>query len=101
MAGAAAGCVIGAALGVAVDDYERRRELLAEMGEAAEKAAVRVPKLSDIVQMTRDGVPANDILAQIQSSCENYDATEDDIKYLAVNNVDPAVITEVQLRRSN
>ena len=103
VAGAAIGAATGALVGGAAGANEDRREQQAQVQTAAAMAAaqqaqLRAPGYADIVQMTRDGVPEANIIAQIRSSGAAYNPSPDDLRYLSQNGVSSAVMMEVQSR---
>jgi hypothetical protein len=103
VAGAAIGAATGALVGGAAGANEDRREQQAAVQASAvaaanQQAVARAPSLPDIVQMTRNGVPEVNIIAQIRNSGVAYNLNADDVTYLSQNGVSSAVIAELQSR---
>jgi len=97
--GAATGAAVGGLAGADADRQENNAKIqAAAAANAAQQAQARAPSLPDIVQMTRNGVPEPNIIAQIRNSGVVYNLTPDDITYLSQNGVSSAVIMELQSR---
>jgi hypothetical protein len=105
LAGAAVGGAVGAGTGALVgsseDHHERVQQARADAyasaaNAAAQQAAANAPKLTDVVAMTRNGVPEANIITQIRNSGAAYRLSTDDITYLSQNGVSSAVIMELQ-----
>jgi outer membrane lipoprotein SlyB len=94
--GAATGAAVGGLAGADQDRQERREKV--QVAVATQQALARAPSCSEIVQMTRNGVPENNIILQIQNSGVAYNLTSDEISYLSQNGVSSAVIAELQSR---
>jgi Glycine zipper len=95
--GAATGAAVGGIAGADADRQEHRAQVQAAAATAAaQQAAIRAPQYTEIVQMTRNGVPDANIIAQIRNSGAVYNPSPDDIMYLSQNGVSSAVIGAVQ-----
>jgi hypothetical protein len=103
LAGAAIGAATGAAIGgLAGHEEDRAEKRIADQQAAyvaaAQQQAARAPTYQEIVQMTRNGVPEGNIIAQIRNSGAAYNINADDITYLSQNGVSSNVILELQSR---
>jgi hypothetical protein len=93
---ALAGGLIGAAAGgIGGALVDANKEKKAEQNAAAAVAA-RAPSLEEIVQMTRSGVPDNQIIDQIRTCGMVYHLTSEQLIYLNQNAVHQPVIDELQ-----
>ena len=103
--GGLAGTVIGGVAGNSVDQDERREKdhRLAVAEARADAAAAPPPAaplgMSDVMQMSREGMADNVIINQIRSTNSSFLLSVEDLRLLQANNVSPRVIAEMQLRR--
>jgi hypothetical protein len=98
--GAAAGAGLGGLAGADADHRERKAEIQATAAaQAAQQVQARALRLDEIVQMTRNGVPDANIIAEIRNRGAVYALTSDDLSYLSQNNVSSPVIMELQAPR--
>lgn len=97
--GAAAGGVLGGLVGNEED--RRDREALEQRARDAEsRSTVGSPVgLSDVVQLTKDGVGEEVIINQIRTTGATFQLSTEDLRTLQANNVSPNVIKEMQNRR--
>jgi len=93
---ALAGGLIGAAAGgIGGALVDANKEKKAEQTAAAQVAA-RAPSLEDVVRMTQQNIPDNQIIDQIRTSGAVYHLTSDQLIYLNQNGVHQVVINELQ-----
>jgi hypothetical protein len=93
---ALAGGLIGAAAGgIGGALVDANKEKKAEQAVAAQVAA-RAPSLEDVVRMTMQNIPDNQIIDQIRTSGAVYHLTSDQLIYLNQNGVHQPVIAELQ-----
>src|SRR5437899_4686182 len=102
--GAAGGAGVGALAGHAEDRAERRdaQQVAAvqqAQHQAAQDAAAKAPRLDQIVDMTRNGVPEANIIAQVRNSGAVYELNDKDLVDLSSNGVSSSVIMELQNSR--
>jgi hypothetical protein len=86
--GAGAGTLAGAGVDIARDKKAQRA--------AAADVALRAPSLEDVVKMTQNAVPPNQIIDQIRSSNVVYRLNSDQVIWLNQQGVNQAVISEMQ-----
>jgi surface antigen len=79
--GAALGTVGGAAVGSGLDENDRRNEARWAQTHAALNAQPPV-SINDVVNLTRNGVSEDTIIAQIRTTGSTYRLSADDIIYL-------------------
>jgi hypothetical protein len=94
--GAAIGAGLGGATGALVGNSEDRHEERQE-ARAAAVAQARALGLTDVAQMSRQGVPDDIIINQIRTSPTAFQLSGTDIVWLRENHVSDAVIREMQL----
>jgi hypothetical protein len=85
--GAGAGTLAGAGVDIARDKKAQRNAQA-----AANEAVARAPSLEDIVSMTQNGVPPQQIVEQIRTSGVAYRLTSEQIIYLNRQGVDTRVV---------
>lgn len=95
LAGAAIGAGGGALAGAGVDIARDRKAQKAAQAASAQ-AVARAPTLENIVSMTQNAVPPQQIVEQIRTSGVIYRLTADQIIYLNRNGVDTRVINALQ-----
>lgn len=95
LAGAAIGAGAGTLAGAGVDIARDRRAQKAAQAASAQ-AIARAPTLEDIVSMTQNAVPTQQIVEQIRTSGVIYRLTADQLVYLNRNGVDSRVIIAMQ-----
>ncbi len=95
LAGAAIGAGAGTLTGAGVDIYRDKKAQKAAQQASAE-AAARAPSLQDIVNMTQNAVPPQQIVEQIRTSGAVYRLTSDDIIFLNRQGVNQQVIIALQ-----
>jgi hypothetical protein len=95
LAGAAIGAGAGTLTGAGVDIYRDKKAQKAAQAESAERVA-RAPSLEDIVNMTQNAVPPQQIVEQIRTSGVAYRLTADQIIWLNRQGVDTKVINALQ-----
>ena len=86
--GAGAGALGGAAVGAA---HEKKAERV-----AAAEVAARAPSLTDIVTMTQQAIPPEQIINQIRTSGVVYTLNSQDVVWLNQQGVNGAVISAMQ-----
>jgi hypothetical protein len=89
--GAGAGTLAGAGVDIAHDKQAQRNAQA-----AANEAVARAPSLDDIVKMTQNAVPAQQIIEQIRTSRVIYRLTAEQIIWLNRQGVDSRVINALQ-----
>ena len=89
--GAGAGTLAGAGVDVARDKRAQRNAQA-----AAADVAARAPSLDDIVSMTQNAVPPQQIVEQVRTSGVMYRLTADQIIWLNRQGVDTRVINALQ-----
>lgn len=97
--GALAGGAIGAAAGMLTGagvDIARDRKAQRNAQAAANEVAARAPSLDDIVSMTQNGVPPEQIVEQIRTSGAVYRLTSNDMIELNRQGVNSRVILAMQ-----
>ena len=83
-----------------VDREERQAEVqTAQAYAAAQQAQAKAPRLDEIAQMSKNGVPDANIIMQVRESGAGYNLSSDDLVYLSRNGVSSAVIMELQSRK--
>jgi hypothetical protein len=93
---ALAGGLIGAAAGgIGGALVDANKEKKAQQTAAAQVAA-RAPSLEDVVRMTMQNIPDNQIIDQVRTSGAVYHLTSDQLIYLNQNGVHQPVISELQ-----
>jgi hypothetical protein len=93
---ALAGGLIGAAAGgIGGALVDANKEKKAQQTAAAQVAA-RAPSLEDLVRMTQQNIPDNQIIDQIRTSGAVYHLTSDQLIYLNQNGVHQQVTQELQ-----
>lgn len=92
LAGGLIGAAAGGLTGAVVDANKEKK---AERAAAA-VVAQRAPTLEDLVRMTREAVPDNQIIDQIRGSGAVYNLNSDQLIYLNQNGVHQPVISELQ-----
>jgi surface antigen len=105
--GGLAGTVLGGVVGNDVDNEEKKQnetrlavaETRAAVAEARAPGAQTPLGLTDVIQLTRDGVHEDVIVNQIRGSGSTFQLSNEDVRFLTSNNVSPRVIVEMQHRR--
>ncbi len=95
LAGAAIGAGAGTLAGAGVDIARDRKAQKAAQAASAQ-AIARAPTLEDIVNMTQNAVPTQQIVEQVRTSGVIYRLTADQIIYLNRNGVDTRVVNAMQ-----
>jgi hypothetical protein len=95
LAGAAIGAGAGTLTGAGVDVYREKKAQKAAQAASAQ-AVANAPSLEDIVHMTQNAVPPQQIVEQIRTSGVMYRLTADQIIWLNRNGVDTRVINALQ-----
>ena len=84
--GGTVGAIGGGTIGSGIDDGQEAKE------PVQKTAPNRIP-IMKIVEMTEQGVPAEVIIDQLESSGSSYNIDSETVKYLESNAVDQRVIT--------
>src|SRR5262249_3394533 len=95
LAGAAIGAGAGTLTGAGVDVYRGKKAQKAAQAASAQ-AGARAPSLDDIVNMTQNAVPPQQIVEQIRTSGVVYRLTPDQIIWLNRQGVDGRVVNALQ-----
>ena len=101
LVGGLVGSVVGGVVGNDVDQQEKKRQEMRLASAEARAAANQQPRmgLTDVVQMTREGINETVIINQIRSSGSSFQLSNEDIRFLTANGVSSNVIVEMQSRR--
>jgi Glycine zipper len=98
-AGLAIGAGTGALVGTAVGADKDIREAKAAQQQAQAYAAAHPPlQLTEVVQLSSQGVPPDQIMRQIVNTNSYYNLTPADLQYLNNERVSPTVIALMQQR---
>jgi len=103
--GAAAGTVLGAIVGNDADQQDKKRaEERIAVAEARQvqplQPVVQAPLgITDVMQMTREGIHEDIIINQIRSTNSTFQLSNEDVRALSQNGVSPRVVIEMQNRR--
>jgi hypothetical protein len=92
LAGGLIGAAAGGLTGAAVDASKEKKA----QENAAAQVAARAPSLEDLVRMTQQQIPDNQIIDQIRTSGAVYHLTSDQLIYLNQNGVHQPVVQELQ-----
>ncbi len=104
VAGAAVGGLLGAGVGGAVgaeaDERDRARAAQVQVAQAQAQAAQAQAQaqmgITDVVEMSKNGVAPQVIINQIRTSQSRFTLTPSDVQFLTTNNVSQDVIVAMQ-----